>query len=199
MYLTAVNLRFAHRGNEPLFDMLSFELRPNSLVALVGPSGSGKSTLLSILAGWEKPTAGSIHRSAITKTAWVFQNPSGSARRSALDHVVLPYLARGRRRPDAESAARQRLADFGLETVALREFRSLSGGEAQRLCLARSVASNPDLLLVDEPTAQLDANNADTVVARLRSLASVHRLVVIATHDGRVIEECDQVLKLSRG
>lgn len=82
-------------GDTWLFRLLNADLRPDRVYALVGPSGSGKSTLLSILAGWVKPSEGSIQRLNIGKTSWVFQNPIGVARRSVIDHVTLPYLARG--------------------------------------------------------------------------------------------------------
>ena len=82
-------------GDTWLFRLLNADLRPDRVYALVGPSGSGKSTLLSILAGWVKPSEGSIQRLNIGKTSWVFQNPIGVARRSVIDHVMLPYLARG--------------------------------------------------------------------------------------------------------
>lgn len=93
-------------GDTWLFRSLNADLRPDRVYALVGPSGSGKSTLLSILAGWVKPSEGSIQRLNIGKTSWVFQNPIGVARRSVIDHVTLPYLARGLDVPQAEACAR---------------------------------------------------------------------------------------------
>ena len=94
-------------GDTWLFRLLNADLRPDRVYALVGPSGSGKSTLLSILAGWVKPSEGSIQRLNIGKTSWVFQNPIGVARRSVIDHVMLPYLARGLDVPQAEACARE--------------------------------------------------------------------------------------------
>ena len=101
-------------GDTWLFRSLNADLRPDRVYALVGPSGSGKSTLLSILAGWVKPSEGSIQRLNIGKTSWVFQNPIGVARRSVIDHVTLPYLARGLDVPQAEARACELLAQFGL-------------------------------------------------------------------------------------
>ena len=87
----------AHRfpGTDLLFEHLDMTVDPGMTVAVCGPSGCGKSTLLSILAGWEKPYAGSVERIGIARTGWVFQNPVGVAQRSALDHVVFPLLAKG--------------------------------------------------------------------------------------------------------
>ena len=123
-------------GDTWLFRSLNADLRPDRVYALVGPSGSGKSTLLSILAGWVKPSEGSIQRLNIGKTSWVFQNPIGVARRSVIDHVTLPYLAQGLPAPQAEARACELLAQFGLAERASSEYRELSGGEAQRLMLA---------------------------------------------------------------
>lgn len=183
-------------GDTWLFRSLNADLRPDRVYALVGPSGSGKSTLLSILAGWVKPSEGSIQRLNIGKTSWVFQNPIGVARRSVIDHVTLPYLARGLDVPQAEARACELLAQFGLAERASSEYRELSGGEAQRLMLARGVASGADLLLVDEPTAQLDVHTADTVNARLGALSRQGMIVVVATHDHRTRDAATDVIDL---
>lgn len=179
-----------------LFRSLNADLRPDRVYALVGPSGSGKSTLLSILAGWVKPSEGCIRWRNIGKTSWVFQNPIGVARRSVIDHVMLPYLAQGLPAPQAEARARELLAQFGLAERASSEYRDLSGGEAQRLMLARGVASGADLLLVDEPTAQLDVHTADTVNARLDALSRQGMIVVVATHDHRTRDAATDVIDL---
>ena len=93
-------------GDTWLFRSLNADLRPDRVYALVGPCGSGKSILLSILAGWVKPSEGCIRWRNIGKTSWVFQNPIGVARRSVIDHVMLPYLAQGLPAPQAEARAR---------------------------------------------------------------------------------------------
>lgn len=184
-------------GSSPLFVGLDLDLRPGEVVGLVGPSGSGKSTLLSILAGWLAPTTGTIERHGVTHTGWVFQNPYGTPRRTALDHVVLPLLARGWSRPDATAHAQQILATFALQAVGPREFRALSGGEAQRLMLARAVATGSDLLLVDEPTAQLDLHTAGTVNDVLAGIAQQDSIVVVATHDPHTRDACTRVVDLA--
>lgn len=198
---TAVVLHgVGHRfpGTAMLFAGLDAVLRPGEVVGLVGPSGSGKSTLLSILAGWVTPAQGSVQRVGVRHTGWVFQNPHGVARRSALDHVVLPLLARGLRRRDAEEQARSIVARFALAGAADRPFRALSGGEAQRLMLARAVATAADLLLVDEPTAQLDLATAGTVNAVLAQIAQEDTIVVVATHDPHTRDACTRVIDLAQ-
>lgn len=175
---------------------LNFKVSPGELVALVGPSGSGKSTLLSLLAGFEAPKYGSVLREGIDRVGWVFQNPVGVPRRNAIDHVVYPLLTQGTRRTEAEIQALELLKTFGLADQAETPFRQLSGGEAQRLMLARAVASPFDALLVDEPTAQLDPLSAGTVINVVRSLARSGRITVIASHDPRLVEQCDRILSL---
>ncbi|MGY4644584.1 ABC transporter ATP-binding protein [Cellulomonas sp. URHB0016] len=193
----ARGLSHAFPASARLFTGVDLELTQGEIVALVGPSGSGKSTLLSILAGWLPPTEGSVERVGVGHIGWVFQNPHGAPRRSALDHVVLPLLARGMSRRDAVAQAVDILARFDLTAVAPRQFRALSGGEAQRLMLARAVATASGLLLVDEPTAQLDLHTAATVNHVLRSLAQHDTIVVVATHDAHTREACTRVVDLA--
>ncbi|GAA2066643.1 MULTISPECIES: ATP-binding cassette domain-containing protein [Leifsonia] len=181
-----------------LFSELDLALRPNRTYALVGPSGSGKSTLLSILAGWVEPATGSLRRDGIDSIAWVFQNPLGVARRTAEDHVALPLLARGHSHRSARVEARTMLARVGLSHVASAPFANLSGGEAQRLMLARGLASRPDMLLVDEPTAQLDTTTAEDVNRAIAASAGHGSIVVIATHDRRTRDACTDVIELGR-
>ena len=181
-----------------LFRNLTVTLLPRHVYALVGPSGSGKSTLLSIMAGWMRPTEGTVSRERVRKVNWVFQNPYGVARRTALDHVALPYLAQGCDPQEAERLAMDQMEVFGLAHLAHRRFQELSGGEAQRLMLARGVATNAELLLVDEPTAQLDAHTAETVNDRLGALSRDGMIVVIATHDHRTRDAATDVIDLER-
>jgi ABC-type lipoprotein export system ATPase subunit len=194
--LDGVGHRYA--AGRTLFSGVTETLVPGESCAIVGPSGSGKSTLLGIIAGVTDPAEGQVHRPSRLTTAWVFQNPFGVPRRSALDHVTLPFLAAGLGRRAAEAAALDLLDEFGLSTVAPEQFRRLSGGEAQRLMLARAVASHPDLLLVDEPTAQLDLGTAGTVNDALAQLSGRGCMVVVATHDAGTRDACSRVLDLSR-
>ncbi|WP_232314181.1 ABC transporter ATP-binding protein [Isoptericola dokdonensis] len=195
--MSATGLAHRFGSSAYLFDGLDLEVRAGEVVALVGPSGSGKSTLLSILAGWVTPTRGQVVHHGIARTGWVFQNPHGSPRRSALDHVVLPLLAHGRTRRAAEPEAHEIMARFDVEGVADRPFRALSGGEAQRLMLARAVATAPDLLLVDEPTAQLDLATSATVNRVLAQVGRNATAVVVATHDPATREACTRVIDLA--
>lgn len=186
-----------HFPNGPwLFTGLNRILIPGQIYALTGPSGSGKSTLLSLLAGWEKPSAGQILLDEVEKTGWVFQNPYGVARRSVLDHVMIPLLAQGNTVEEAQTTANELLETFHLSNVAGQTFMSLSGGEGQRLMLARGIASQPDLFLVDEPTAQLDLGTRREVNQVIQSLATDQTIVVVATHDEETRNACSEVIDL---
>ncbi|MDR0489566.1 MAG: ATP-binding cassette domain-containing protein [Propionibacteriaceae bacterium] len=188
----------AHRfpGTDILFEGVSFTINPGDVLGLCGPSGSGKSTILSIIAGWEKPWQGQIRLNDCKRLGWVFQNPHGVAERSTLDHVVYPLLAKGMRRKQAEQKALEVMEEFSLAEVKKRPFYALSGGEAQRLMLARAVCQKPDVLLVDEPTAQLDSRTAATVTSTLHILAERGLAVVMATHDTLARSRCTQVIDL---
>ncbi|MDQ4501619.1 ATP-binding cassette domain-containing protein [Sinomonas sp. ASV322] len=180
-----------------LFEGLTATFSSGVVTGISGPSGSGKSTLLSIIARWEKPRRGRVVVARGTTTRWVFQNPFGVPRRTALDHVALAFLAHGLDRASATREAAALLGDFGLAGNVDMPFSALSGGEAQRLMLARAVAGHPDLILVDEPTAQLDRANAATVNSVLASLAARGSAVVVASHDGETLAACGAVVDLS--
>jgi lipoprotein-releasing system ATP-binding protein len=185
-------------GGTELFHDVEWVFEDGSVTALVGPSGSGKSTLLAVLARMLVPTAGTVELPVGADVLWVFQNPHGVARRTALDHVTLPLLARGAPRRAADERAMEILDRFGLAPRAKARFRELSGGEAQRLMLARGVASAPTLMLVDEPTAQLDRSTAAEVNDAIGELAATGTTVVVATHDDATRGACGDVLDLGR-
>lgn len=179
-----------------LFQELTINLVPGEVYALTGPSGSGKSTLLGILAGWIEPAAGAVHRNEISTMNWVFQSPHGVAKRSVLDHVALPAIARGSDHHQARKQALGLLERFGLDHRVAARYQDLSGGEAQRLMLARAVATRSHLMLVDEPTAQLDPITGRSVASAITNLADADTIVVVATHDAHTRDACSQLIDL---
>jgi ABC-type lipoprotein export system ATPase subunit len=197
-WVRAHRLRHGFPGTADLFADLSFALNPGDVVAVCGPSGCGKSTLLAILAGWQQPTAGHLEVVGIGRIGWVFQNPYGVSGRTALDHVAFPFLVKGFSRAEAERQALRAMDRFDLVQVRGRRFRELSGGEAQRLMLARAVSVGADLLLVDEPTAQLDLTTAAAVNRTLTNLAQEGTIVVIATHDPGTRAACERVIDVTQ-
>lgn len=179
-----------------LFKGLDAELTDGCVYGVIGPSGAGKTTLLSLIAGWYVPREGNIERYEISHIQWVQQIPFGVARRTVMDHVALPLIAAGATRRQAESEGAQLLARFKLSGLESSEFCELSGGEAQRLMLARGVAAKPELLLVDEPTAQLDRHTAAGVNAVLAELSGEGRIVVVATHDMQTQSMCGSLIDI---
>jgi len=143
---------------------------------------------------------GTVRTTGVDRTGWIFQNPHGVPDRTALNHVVLPLPARGTDRREAEERVVTVMADFHLAGVARQPLRELSGGEAQRLLPARASCSAPDLLLVDEPTAELDLRTARTVNASLGRVADrdaiVVVVVVVVTHDPDIRKACTTVVDL---
>lgn len=196
-YVSVRGLAHRFAGTDILFEGLDFTVTPGHTVAICGPSGCGKSTLLSILAGWEKPYRGTVERKGVRRIGWVFQNPYGVAGRTALDHVVFPLLTKGMRRNEAEPKALEAMSLFDLSYASSRRFADLSGGEAQRLMLARAVCARPDMLLVDEPTAQLDTRTARSVSHVLGNLAGQGMIVFVATHDPDTRDACGRVIDLA--
>lgn len=180
-----------------LFRSLDIELVPGAVTALVGPSGTGKSTLLAVLSGAIKPNEGAVRWVGIDAITSVSQTAHGVPRRTVMDHVVLPFLAAGVARNQAEQLALPIASLFNIEHLLESPFRQLSGGEAQRLMLARAAAHGGGLILADEPTANLDAGNARGVIEVLGGLASRGAVVVVATHDPLARDACDEVIDLA--
>jgi lipoprotein-releasing system ATP-binding protein len=179
-----------------LFRDLDYTFAPGTVTAVVGPSGTGKSTLLSLLSTALTPAEGVITFSEPLSVARVSQAAHGVASRAVIDHVCLPLLAQGYSRRMAVPLASEIAGEFGLGELLWQPYYQLSGGEAQRLMLARAVAMNASLILADEPTASLDAANAMGVIAVLGRLARLGSTVVVATHDLRSKDACDATLDL---
>lgn len=179
-----------------LWRHLSFHVYAGEVVAVCGRSGCGKSTLLSIIAGWQTPFEGTcLHNGS--RVNWVFQNPYRAAYRTALDIASYPLLCLGMNRSEAEREAHRTLDMFALAEREHNLFSELSGGEAQRLMLARAINARPDVLLVDEPTAQLDNSTSQLVNASLSHLACNGAAVLVATHDPQTRQACDRVINLN--
>ena len=194
LVLRVQGLRFGYVASRPLFSELSFTVAWGDRVAISGPSGSGKSTLLSIIAGIQTPDAGSIEvHPAVGRPSWVLQVPIGVPRRSAGDHVGLVLAARGAAGRPATDAV---LTSVGLADRRGTAFGSLSGGEAQRLMVAMSLACGSRLVLLDEPTSQLDRASALAVVETIDHLALEKTSFIIATHDPQLIAVCDAVVEI---
>ncbi|SEH81811.1 putative ABC transport system ATP-binding protein [Mycolicibacterium rutilum] len=192
-------------------DGLDLEVPAGSLVILLGPSGCGKTTLLSCLGGILAPTGGAIKFGDIDVTAldakslatyrretvgFVFQAFNLVPSLTAVENVMVPLRASGLSRRAARKRAEQLLARVGLQDRLDHRPGDLSGGQQQRVAVARAIALDPPLILADEPTAHLDFIQVEEVLKLIRELASDDRMVVVATHDSRILPLADRVVEM---
>src|SRR5919204_1649075 len=192
-------------------DGFNLDVAAGSLVILMGPSGCGKTTLLSCLGGILKPTGGAIKFGDVDVTALdarglstyrretvgiVFQAFNLVPSLTALENVMVPLLASGMSRRAAFKKAEQLLSRVGLQDRMSHRPGDLSGGQQQRVAVARAIALDPPLILADEPTAHLDFIQVEEILRLIRELASGDRMVVVATHDSRILPLADRVVEL---
>jgi len=181
---------------------VSLEVRRGEVLAVIGPSGAGKSTLLGLLAGLIKPDEGQIERQAfavyLDQTPYVLE-------RSVLENAILGLSLKGVRRAAARAVARRWLDRVGLDALADQPAKTLSGGERVRLAFARALATSPEALLLDEPTANLDPANVNRIELLIQEARDEGLAIVLVTHnlfqarrladralfllEGRVVEE----------
>lgn len=192
---------------------ISLQVFPGDFVGLAGPSGSGKTTLLHLLAGLDTPTTGTVRLAGTDTSAMssrrrarlrlqhvgiVFQHfhllPSLSARAN----VAVPLLETGHSKRDRRDRATALLEDVGLGDRLQHKPAALSGGERQRVAVARALVTDPDLLIADEPTGELDTETGAQVLDLLESVAA-DRAVVVASHDEQVLTRVSQVVRLQDG
>jgi putative ABC transport system ATP-binding protein len=190
---------------------LSLDVAAGSLVILLGPSGCGKTTLLSCLGGILRPKSGAIKFADIDITALegralgqyrrntvgiVFQAFNLVPSLTAIENVMVPMRAAGMSRASARRRAQELLTRVGLADRVKHRPGDLSGGQQQRVAVARAIALDPPLILADEPTAHLDFIQVEEVLRLIRSLAEGERVVVVATHDSRILPMADRVVEL---
>jgi len=196
-----------------VLDGVDLHAAPGELVAVVGRSGSGKSTLLHLLGGLDRADGGAITVAGVkleaqsqkdltalrrTSIGFVFQSFHLLPELSGLENVLLPArLAGGGAR--AGLRTRELIATLGLADAAERLPDTLSGGEQQRLAIARALVNEPALVLADEPTGNLDGESAAVVLDLLRRIADGGRAVVLVTHDREATAQADRVIELREG
>ena len=205
----------AGRGPLELFRGLDLKVHAGEMVAIVGESGAGKSSLLHLLAALDTPTAGEVwcgenrlSRFTAAQAAefrnrdvgYVWQFHYLLPEFSALENVAMPLLARGSRRGAAMEKARFWLVEVGLADRADHRSGELSGGEQQRVSLARALVTDPKILLADEPTGDLDGKTAEAVFGLIQRLHGAHGLTsVLVTHNLEFAGRCDRALRLRDG
>ncbi len=198
-----------------VLDHISFDVLPGERLALVGESGAGKSTLLHLLGGLDRPTSGTIYYKSKDisglddsdladfrnqKIGFVWQIHYLLPEFTALENVMMPLLIRGKSHAEAASASLARLEEVGLGARTGHRAGELSGGEQQRVVLARALVGNPSVLLADEPTGNLDVRTGEMIFDLLTSLHRSHQLTsIFVTHNLSFARRCDRVLQLEGG
>jgi len=214
----ADSLRKVYRsgGAEVLvFDELELEVRRGERLAIIGESGAGKSTLLHLLGGLDRPTSGRVFVEQHEITAlnekdladfrnrqigFVWQNPSLLHEFTALENVMMPLMIRGVSATAARDASKKLLQEVGLLSRAHHLAGELSGGEQQRVSLARALIGKPKFIFADEPTGSLDFRTGESIMNLLTDLHSTYGLTsVFVTHNLVFASRCDRVLELKKG
>ncbi|MBD3011106.1 ABC transporter ATP-binding protein, partial [Streptomyces sp. 5-10] len=202
-------------GHTPALDGADFSIHPGEVVAVMGPSGSGKSTLLHCLAGIVKPDSGSVHYNGRELTAmsdaersglrrgefgFVFQFGQLVPELSCVENVALPLRLNGTKRKEAEARASAWMERLEVADVAHKRPGEVSGGQGQRVAVARSLVTGPRVLFADEPTGALDSLNGERVMELLTEAARESRTaVVLVTHEARVAAYSDREVVVRDG
>ncbi|MGW2085854.1 ABC transporter ATP-binding protein [Streptomyces sp. NPDC001880] len=202
-------------GRTPALDGASFSIHPGEVVAVMGPSGSGKSTLLHCLAGIVTPDRGTItyagrelsamsdaERSALRRTefGFVFQFGQLVPELTCVENVALPLRLAGAKRKEAERAARHWMERLEVDDVTAKRPGEVSGGQGQRVAVARALAASPKVIFADEPTGALDSLNGERVMELLTEAArSTNTAVVLVTHEARVAAYSDRDVTVRDG
>ena len=206
-----------HRYGEhrPALAGLDLVVEAGEVVAIVGPSGSGKSTLLHCCAGLERPLEGTLSVCGVDvgsappaelralrrrRLGFVYQDGQLLPELDVLRNVALPPRLAGKRRRRAERMAADALESLGLLDLAARRIGELSGGQLQRVAVARAVVNRPALVLADEPTGALDSANRDAVIqVLLDAVSSAGSSMLMVTHDASTAARCDRQVELVDG
>lgn len=194
-------------------DEVSLAIERGSFVVVGGPSGSGKTTLLALLGGLDRPSRGQalfdgsdlgecsdVELARVRRRiGLIFQNFSLIPNLSACENITYPLIPRGVIRAERLRRARELLARFGLQGKSGCRARELSGGEQQRVAIARALAGQPNVVLADEPTSNLDPQTALILLQALQEFHRAGKTVIVASHDARVQALATQVVELADG
>lgn len=210
--LSLQNVSFSY-GRTPVLKNLSYDFEKGKTYCIIGRSGAGKTTLLSLLSGLASPSEGKIfyggtELSKIDKYTFrsryigvIFQSFNLITKYTALENVILSMDISGCKMDGKEKRERalSLLSDVGLdEDEALRRVLKLSGGQQQRVAIARALSYDPDIILADEPTGNLDGETQEEIMQIFRSLAKAGKCVIIVSHSPEVASACDERYELTR-
>ena len=216
--LKANNLFKTYTSDEADYEVLkniNLEIKEGECIAIIGKSGSGKSTLMHLLACLDVPTAGNIQFEGTEfsllserekdslrneKFGFVFQQFFLNGRESVFENVVLPMRIRGASQYRMTKNAMDALEAVGLKDKEVKRAKDLSGGEKQRVCIARALITNPKIIFADEPTGNLDSVTSETIENLLFKMNREKQItVIIVTHDPELAAKCDRVIELKDG
>jgi putative ABC transport system ATP-binding protein len=219
--MALVEIRDVHKSFQretqriDVFTGISLDIDEGSFLALMGPSGSGKSTLLNLIAGLDKPTSGTVRVAGANVSemspselapwrarhvGFVFQQFNLLPVLTAYQNVELPLLLTRLKKKERDERVRLALGVVGLDDRLDHYPRQLSGGQEQRVSIARAIVADPTVILLDEPTGQLDAKSSQEVLALLRRLNNeFKKTIIIVTHDAHAAERATTVLQLEKG
>lgn len=219
--MSLVEIRDVHKSFQrdtqriDVFNGITLDVDEGAFLALMGPSGSGKSTLLNLIAGLDKPTSGTIRVAGADVSAmkpgqlapwrarhigFVFQQFNLLPVLTAYQNVELPLLLTRLSKRERTERVQLALGVVGLEDRMSHYPRQLSGGQEQRVSIARAIVADPTVILLDEPTGQLDAKSSQEVLALLQRLnREFRKTIVIVTHDAHAAERATTVLQLEKG
>lgn len=201
-------------GQELILKNVSLEIEKGEFVAIIGPSGSGKSSLLYIMGLLDRPTKGEIYykdkqielskvetlsRLRNEKLGFVFQFHYLIPELDLLENVIAPQLKLGKPWPEAEERARELLERLGLKGKERRQIFEISGGEMQRGAIARALANDPELLLCDEPTGNLDSKNTERVMEIFEEINAKGKTIVMVTHDLNLAKRAKRIISMRDG
>ena len=209
----SVSKKYSDSADTLALSDVSLNIAKGELVYLAGPSGAGKSTLMKMVAAIERPTSGRvivngqdvgrIRKAGVPflrrNLGLIFQNQRLLNDRHLLANVMLPLIVTGATKAQSEQRARAALDKVGLVDRALALPMELSGGEQQRVAIARAIVNRPQIILADEPTANLDRAAADKVIDALHAFHSVGVTCVISTHDEEILDSAARVIRLEHG
>lgn len=193
---------------------VSVTIEDGKFTAILGKSGSGKSTLMNIIGALDSPTSGSVIANGRVlnemspnelaeyrnkTTGFVFQSFYLEPTFSVLDNVAMPLIIAGKPRKEREEQARKILTQLGLEDKIDKKANELSGGQKQRVSIARALVHNPEIVLADEPTGNLDSQNGAEVMALLRQICETGKSVVLVTHNMEDAKNADNIIFIKDG
>ena len=203
------------KGKLEILTDVNLSVKQSEIIAVIGSSGCGKSTLLHIMGGLDKPDYGeiwwddkAIHKYNTDELAglrnrnigFVFQFHHLLPEFTAMENVMMPGLIKGTPKADAEDRATSLLDRFGLKKRLHHRPSQLSGGEQQRVSMARALINNPSTILADEPTGNLDEKNTDSILSLLFELREEENVsIVLITHENEIAERCDSIYTLHNG